>query len=813
MKQRDLQETGNHSQFWGQNEFEENTEDSFLGNLDFIRFLHVLQKNIFWIFLFLFISFTGAFLYIRYTKQIFESESIIKLDNKKETTKLGLDQLSGGGDLNSKMSNLSGEIELIKSNLIIEKLINVLNLKTSYFAYGKISYMERYKTSPFSVKVLEGKLNNDIRYNVDIIDQQNFTFTEQGSKNIIRGINNKPFQYGHAKVVVQIAPLLEELSTPEHFFIINSDFALAKQIGTDLSVEVLNPDANTIRVAYKDHDKLKAYDIVRVIDSIYQIESLKKNYQTQEQTINFLNQQLKETEDNLELYEMQIESFARKNKTVDVRADLGKSVEKVEVFDKEQIDFKLQIKLLDELKDIIHTNEDLKTHIPTLAGIGDAQIVTGIVALNKLQIERELLLSSYSEGTFVIKSKDIEILNLKDNLKELIDHNKKLLSSQLSSINERVGQLDNYITSLPSKDTEFNRLKRYFNLYEKFYLMLMEKKAEFGISKAGTVPQFTILSQPSVPHISIFPKKIPVYLGAFAISFFMSLVLLVIRYYLHNTINNQGELERTTLAPVLGIVPKYTKEKLDVSRLVVHQNPKSPLSESLRSIRTNLEFMLGSRKQKRILSVTSTISGEGKTFVAVNLGGVIAMSGIKTVILDLDMRKPKVNLAFGVDNDKGMSTILIGKHSVSDCVHHSAIDGYDFIAAGPTPPNPSELILRPEFDELLTNLAREYDVIIIDTPPVGLVTDGVIIMQKADLPIYVVRSEYSKKGFERNINRLIQKNGFNNLSVILNGFNPMQGYGYGYQYGYGYGYGYYNNEEESKENGLLSKTKKAFKKK
>jgi capsular exopolysaccharide synthesis family protein len=259
-----------------------------------------------------------------------------------------------------------------------------------------------------------------------------------------------------------------------------------------------------------------------------------------------------------------------------------------------------------------------------------------------------------------------------------------------------------------------------------------------------------------------------------------------------------GELEKATIAPVLGFVPVFGKA-MDVSRLVVDKNPKSPVIEALRSIRTNLEF-LSSDKNKKLISVTSTISGEGKTFVAINLGGVIAFSGTRVVIIDMDMRKPKINVGFGVDNDKGMSTVLIGKHRVEDCIHRSTIDTLDFITSGPTPPNPSELILKPEFDEVMTYLKSRYDIIIIDTPPVGLVTDGILVMRKVDLPIYVVRAEYSKKGFEKNINKLVRQHGFKNLSVILNAFNNMLGsYGYGYQYGYGYGYGYYGENEKEEE--------------
>ena len=216
-------------------------------------------------------------------------------------------------------------------------------------------------------------------------------------------------------------------------------------------------------------------------------------------------------------------------------------------------------------------------------------------------------------------------------------------------------------------------------------------------------------------------------------------------------------------------------------------------------------------KNNKVISITSTISGEGKTFVAINLGGIIAMSGQKVVILDLDLRKPKISKAFGIDNQKGISTILIGRSNLEESINDTHIPGYSFINSGPVPPNPSELIMSKEFDDLLERLKLRFDVIIIDTPPVGIVTDAILAMKKSDLNIYVVRAEYSKKGFERSINNLITKNKFKNLVVMLNGFDSLKSYAYGYKYGYGQGYGYgdyYNMDEGKNTKGIFSKIKK-----
>ena len=793
--------------------------DGFLSDLDFIRLLTIAQKQIFWLVFFFVFSICGAFFYLRYTEKVYDSDSIIKLDTKKEVSNLGLNGLSGNaeGGLQTSTSNLSGEIELIKSNMIFEKLIDILDLNLSFFAYGKVSYMERYKSAPFSVEFLSKKgIQYDTHYDVKIVDKKNFLFSKSNSTEVpIKAVSGKPFKYQGAVMKITLNVNLSNDDGGAYFFVLNSNEAILADLKNNLTVVILNVDAGTLKISYKSHNSLKAHDIVEAIDSIYQAESLAKSSKTQEQTLSFLESQLQETESNLDLYELQIESFARKNKTIDIKLDMAKSVEKVEIFDEELIALNQQVTLLDELKALINYDQDVKTHIPSLSVLSDPQIVTGVVALNKLQIERELLMTSYNEGTYVIKSKDIEIMNLQKTLIELIKQNRRLVLKRVVELGTRVGKLDTLIDGLPRKDTEFNRLKRYFDLYEKFYLMLMEKKAEYGISKAGTVPEFTILSQPTIHTVPIFPNKVSVYVGAVGFAFLASIFFLLGSYYTHNTISNLGELEKLTIATVLGVVPRYTKEKLEVSKLVVHLSPKSPLSEAMRTLRTNLEFMTSVSKQKRIISVTSTVSGEGKTFTAINLGGIIAMSGVKTIIIDLDMRKPKVNQAFGNINDKGMSTILIGKHTLAECIHHAPIENFDYLTAGPMPPNPSELILLPAFDQVIAELQESYDMIIIDTPPVGLVTDGVIIMQKVDIPVYVIRADYSKKGFENNVNTLIRKNGFKNLTLILNSFNPNQGYGYGHKYGYGvgkgYGGGYYTDADKpSKLKEIYLKIKSRF---
>jgi len=288
-------------------------------------------------------------------------------------------------------------------------------------------------------------------------------------------------------------------------------------------------------------------------------------------------------------------------------------------------------------------------------------------------------------------------------------------------------------------------------------------------------------------------------LSAFLGWIIISLALIVIRYLFHNEITSLNEIMKYLEVPMLGIVPNY-KDVIPISQLLVDKKPKSIIAESLRSIRSNLEFLSTSDGPK-VLAITSTISGEGKTFVALNLAGIIAFSEKKVIIIDLDMRKPKIHVGFGVPNDKGMSTILINRNTIDECVFKSSLNNLDFITAGPVPPNPSELIISARMLEVLDELKLRYDVIVIDNPPVGLVTDGIRVIKLADYPIYVFRENFSKRNFVQNVKKLMRDNNIKNMSVILNSVDiKKSGYGYSgvydydYGYGYGYGFGYYDED-------------------
>jgi capsular exopolysaccharide synthesis family protein len=317
---------------------------------------------------------------------------------------------------------------------------------------------------------------------------------------------------------------------------------------------------------------------------------------------------------------------------------------------------------------------------------------------------------------------------------------------------------------------------------------MMQAKAEFEIAQAGSTPDFKILSSAVLPVKPVAPNRYMILGIGFVAGLVFSFFFIGIIYLTNNNITGLQEIERITKVPVLGVVPEMRSKSLTPFYIV--ENPRSIVSEAIRTLRTNLDFFTSS-DAKKVIAISSTVSGEGKSFLAMNLGGILALSKKRVILLDLDMRKAKGNgHARGIDPAKGISTLLIHRSTLEETITKTTLEGFDFIPSGPHPPNPSELLLNGEFEALLVQLRNLYDYIVIDTPPVGLVTDAIMAMKRADLSIYVVRANYSKKDFLKNLERIVSINKLTHVSVVLNALPSS---------GKTYGYGYYQ-EDRSKKN-------------
>jgi len=391
----------------------------------------------------------------------------------------------------------------------------------------------------------------------------------------------------------------------------------------------------------------------------------------------------------------------------------------------------------------------------------------------------------------------IAILSQINHTKKTIIENVNNLISSASiyevDLIDRITTFDKKINKLPEAEKDYLILRRKYEYNEQTSIYLQQKRYEVSLAKAGTESDHKVIDFARLDSEEpISPRKSLANFIALIFGLLLPITFITLRDFFSDTIRSKSDLLNSTNIPILGLIGHSD----NATSLVVSNASKSIIAESFRALRTNIQY-LAANKERKIITVTSSIGGEGKTFTTMNLAAIIALSGHKTILIGGDLRKPKLHEDFKVDTSKGLSSYLINKSKLAEVIEKTEIDSLDVIASGPTPPNPAELLDSKKMRDLIIELNKTYDYVIIDTPPIGLVTDGVILMQHSDVNLYIVRHNYSKTSALNVINNLYHQKQVENIHIIINDFKyTSSGYGYGYGYGYGSsGYGYYENEE------------------
>ena len=774
-------------------------------------FFHLLKKNILWFALIIAICISGVVLFLRYTTPIYEANLSFQVGSVNTANQLL--NVSNFQEQNS----YAKDIEILKSKLLFRRALNHIPLEISYFNKGKILNNELYKSSPITVEyIIKDSTILGTPFRIEVVDDTHFEFYQ--SETLLGKYQaNQKIKLPKVEFTISVnkekSNSLKKIAKSDIFFIINNLDAITNSYINRLSIVSINAIAKTMKITFKDNNPLKAKDIVTAVANEYIAYDIEERSKSSKKALEFIDKQLDQYYNKVKGSQKKIENFQSENnyKGFDLSTVYFNRTNKLE---NELINIDLQRSVLIEIKKSVNADpdhNDLKNLLPILSGTDYGNSMASLIdKLKELLIKKDNLGFKVTDDSEIAQKLNHQIEVQRNYLFESINSLINNLELQRKEVVKKVNEIESKYLNIPAKELQYARLQRLLSIDEKFYTMLMEKRTEYSISDAGFVSQHTILDEASVPKNPVFPNNKLFYTFGILLGFVMSLILLVIKFILKNTISSVDEILRQSHSNIgiLGIIPKYTKD-IPISQLVVNKNPKSIIAEAFRSVRSNLQFISGT-EGKKVMAVTSTISGEGKTFVAINTAGIIAYSGKKVVILDLDMRKPKIHLGFGVENTTGMSTLLINKANFQDCVHHSDLENLDFITSGPIPPNPSELIINGQLEILIEELKTVYDFIIIDNPPIGLVSDAMQMLKKADYPVYVFKNEYSKKYFVNNVDKLIIDNGIKNISIILNAVETgKNGYGYGYGGGYGYagsyGYGGYYEDEPTERNGILSK--------
>ena len=528
-------------------------------------------------------------------------------------------------------------------------------------------------------------------------------------------------------------------------------------------------------------------------------------------TISFIDSTLVAMESQLKTAGEELKSFKKGKDVFNLEDGGARFSDKILEYDVEKDAIARKLSYYNSLKAYLKNSVDYsKLPAPSVAGIEDPNIVASISKLIALSTQR-------SEMAYAVKSDKIfrdfdnQMEAIKSVLLENIATAKSALQFDLGLVNSKINQAEGNIKQLPDDQQELIKIKRKYDLSDNIYSTFLQKRSEADIVKAANLSDIHFIDPAKdVGGGLIGPKTSVNYVLALFLGFTVPLFFIFALFFINNSIQNADDVSKQTQIPLIGVVGVY-KEK---GELAVFDKPKSALSESFRAIRSSLQFLYKKQHLQggKTLMITSSISGEGKTFCSINIATVFALSEKKTVIVGLDLRKPKLAQEFNLSNEVGVVNYLIRQKSLKEIVNTTEIPYLDVIFSGPIPPNPSELIIGEAMADLINELKKEYDYIILDTPPVGLVSDSLELGQYADVTLYIVRQNVTKKEMIPLLNNRVKRGEMTNVSIILNGFENKAKYGSAY--GYGYGYGEYSNgyHEEEKPKGILEKIIKKIRK-
>lgn len=756
----------------------------------------------------------GAKLYLRYQENIYTVSTTMLLKAYSDSYRT-----LGGLELFDNKNNIGDEIQIIKSFDMITKVLAELDFDISYYHQGDIRTMEFYGNSPIrvvpdsSVFQLAGvplyvTLLGGNRYRLEavysqasLVNLERRTTEKQISGEHISQVYHfgEPVRLPHLAFTLYLQDPYYKQPEGKLYFMINRPDLMTYHYKNLLNIAPMNKESSILRLSLSGPLVDKDIQFLNTVTQVYIREGLEEKNRIATNTISFIDEQLAKISDSLKTTEKQIETFQEKYNFQGTEQGLEKAIDKLDDLENEKADLIMKTEYYQYVLDYIRNNKDLKEIVaPSSIGIEDA-ILSGLIdELIKLKSERSVLIQTANDKNPYIRDIDRKIDITTQTLYENVNNILKVSDIPIRNINKRIVEIERSLNGLPEKDRLWLDIERKFNLNNHLYNFLLEKRAEAAITKASSKPDHEVVEKASrLSAFQIAPKRATVYNVGVMLGLLIPLGILLGLDYLNDRIRSREDLLRYTRIPILGSIG----HKELGGNLVVSESPKSGIAEAFRSIRINLSYLASEQKTK-VIVVSSSISGEGKTFFSINLGNILAISEKRTLLIGADLRKPRIYDDFGLQNQKGLSTYLANKSGLTDIINKTFVPNFDIITSGPVPPNPAELLGSQRMEELVEDLREWYDYIIIDTPPIGLVADGFYLMKYSDINIYMVRHKYTRYKMLEKINLLYSEGKVKNLGMVINDLNYKDAkyYGYGNSYGYGYGnsYGYYEEGKEEK---------------
>jgi tyrosine-protein kinase Etk/Wzc len=766
--------------------------------IDLRRYLGLFLSNWYWFALTLFISGVIAYGINTYSEKVYTVSASILINNDQSSDMAGLDKIVPGGDIFKSQQNLQNEIGILKSFDVNLKAIEELpEFLVTIVGVGRrgIAQVRHYKSAPFIIKYdsLSAQKTN-LKINLKIKSSTGFSLSMENanfSKAEYR-YGEKICENGFNFYIIKRDSIKNDfdVSLSNRFvFWFNRPEALANEYRSKLRIEPVNEDATLVNLSVSGVVKLQEAEYLNQLMSVYDKHGLEYKNNAAVNTIKFIDEQLKVISESLSQAEDTLEHFRNQNKIIDLSSEGTTIKNRLEGFNKEKIQADLQKEYFDYLSDYIN-KRDLVDDIvsPSLMGVSDPVLIKLVQDLADLQNSRKKLKYDLIGNQPAITLIDSKIDDVRKALTENVQSNLLIVERMRNDINGRIAMVESELEKLPGKEKKLINIQRTYDLNNTVYTYMLEKKSEADIAKASASSGNRIIDKAQdFNAILISPKKNRNFMIAIILGLLAPLVYILIIDQMHNKIIDKKDIEKGTSVPIIGFVGHNTTN----SEIPLIVKPGSSLSESFRSIRTNLKFYLKDQK-KAVIAVTSTLSGEGKTFISLNLAASLALLGKKTLVVGVDLRRPRLNKILKADGVDGLSSFLVGESDLRSIISETTVKNLWFVPSGPIPPNPSELLESERMKLFMDQVKNEFEYIVLDTPPVGIVSDALLLESFSDINIFVIRQRFSFKNTLEQIQRFYERNEFRNLTIAVNDIHISGYYGYGLRYGYGFyeGYGY-----------------------
>ncbi|SMD44060.1 capsular exopolysaccharide family [Aquiflexum balticum DSM 16537] len=740
----------------------------------------------------------SAFLFNRYATPIYKVQSTVIVED--ESQALGTDLFQAAGLLPIK-SNVENEIGILKSYALSAEAIEVLGLDVFYFEDEFFTLNRIYSNPPVLINVdWSHKQPVAGKFNIEVFDENHFNIEMDDSEFDI--FNPKdPFYKEKTKNLPEFKATYTFGETIENEFIkitVENNTAkkgdrilfelfdtpsLALLLREKVDVSPINKQSSVLNISFETPVRKMGEDYINMLMEVYLQRELKEKNKAAENTIRFIEDQLSGITDSLTFFEGRLERYRSENRTFNLSQEGSQIFARLQELEKDKSVAEINLKYFQSLQNYIINDDTDGLMIPSVSDSTDPVLQALVVTLNDLQAEKLRLSYNFSEQAPVIREINNQIKNTKRALQENVTSFLNNTNTYLQEVNTQIRKVEREINVLPETERRLLGIQRKFSVNENIYLYLLQKRAESEILKASNMPKNAILDNAMAGQKPVFPRKIINLIIGMSIGLFFSIGYIAVRDFLNTKIEDPKELERMIKTPLIGMIGRNK----DNDPRPVLNNPRSSVTESFRNIRADMSYLSPNKEHLTIL-FTSSISGEGKTFASINMASVYSLLGKKTLLIGLDLRKPKIAEDFSLTNDIGMSTCLSKGIAWQDVVKHTQYDNLDVILSGPVPPNPAELLLQAKFSKIMSEIKEAYEVIILDCPPAGLVSETKELFKFADVNFYIFRQAFSHKNNIQVLNNLIEKGGIEKVYAILNDVHIDRGYGFGYGYGYGYGY-------------------------